>query len=50
VNEKKKGSIDGFLEPVGVYRFEAGKDAVVEISNQGTDGHVIVDAVQWVKK
>jgi hypothetical protein len=50
LNEKKKGSIDGFLEPVGVYRFEAGKEAVVEISNEGTDGHVIVDAVQWVKK
>jgi len=22
----------------------------VEISNAGTDGHVIVDAVQWMKK
>jgi hypothetical protein len=50
LNQKKKGSIEGFLEPVGTYRFEAGKEAIVEISNEGTKGHVIVDAVQWVKK
>jgi hypothetical protein len=50
LNQKKKGSIDGYLQPVGAFRFESGKDAIVEISNEGTDGHVIVDAVQWVKK
>ena len=50
VNEKQKGRVDGFLEPVGAFRFEAGQEAVVEISNEGTDGHVIVDAVQFVKK
>ncbi len=50
VNEQVKGSVDGFLQPVGRFRFEAGEEAVVEISNEGTDGHVIVDAVQWVKQ
>jgi hypothetical protein len=50
LNERKKGSVEGFLEPVGQFRFEAGQEAIVEISNKGTDGHVIVDAVQWVKK
>jgi hypothetical protein len=50
LNQKKKGEVDGYLQPVGTFRFEAGKDAIVEISNEGTDGHVIVDAVQWVKK
>jgi hypothetical protein len=50
LNQKKPGMIDGYLEPIGVFRFEAGKDAEVEISNEGTDGHVIVDAVQWLKQ
>jgi hypothetical protein len=31
---------------VGTYRFEGGKKGAVIIVNQGTDGHVIVDAVQ----
>ena len=50
VNEKETPPIDGFLLSLGVFRFEAGSDAIVEISNEGTDGHVIVDAVQWLKK
>jgi hypothetical protein len=50
VNQKKAGAVDGYLSPLGTFRFEAEQEAVVEISNEGTDGHVIVDAVQWVKK
>lgn len=50
VNQKEPGTVDGFLQPVGTFRFEADKEAVVEISNEGTDGHVILDAVQWVKQ
>ena len=30
------------------FRFEKGKTGFVEISNEGTDGHVIIDAVQWL--
>ena len=26
----------------------AGKPVTVTVSNKGTDGHVVVDAVQWV--
>ena len=49
VNERKKGKIKDLLEPLGVFRFEAGKTGWVEISNAGTDGHVIIDAVQWLE-
>ncbi len=28
--------------------FECGKDSVVEISNEGTDGYVIADAIRWM--
>lgn len=50
VNQKEKAPIDGVLYSLGSFKFEAGQDAVVEVSNEGTDGHVIVDAVQWIKK
>jgi len=50
VNQRKAASIEGCLEPVGTYKFEAGKEAVVTITNADTDGHVIIDAVQWVAK
>ncbi|NBR43104.1 MAG: xanthan lyase, partial [Verrucomicrobia bacterium] len=32
----------------GTFEFAAGKDSWVEIGNAGTDGYVIVDAVQWL--
>jgi hypothetical protein len=35
---------------LGVFRFEAGKKGSVTISNAGTRGHVVVDAVQFVPK
>ena len=31
---------------LGTYRFGDGKKGAVVIANEGTDGHVIVDAVQ----
>lgn len=49
VDQRKKGPIDGMIYPLGTFRFESGKAGYVEISNSGTDGHVIVDAVQWIK-
>jgi len=33
---------------LGRFRFSAGSEGYVEVRNEGTDGHVIVDAVQWV--
>ena len=46
VNQKKAPS-DGLFEPLGTFEFTGGA-ASVKVSNAGTDGHVILDAVQWV--
>jgi hypothetical protein len=48
VNQKLKPKGDAPFHDVGTFEFAAGKDGWVEISNAGTDGHVIVDAVQWL--
>jgi hypothetical protein len=48
VNQKQPPAIDRLFVSLGTFRFDAGAGATVEISNAGTDGHVIVDAVQLV--
>ncbi|MEZ5384532.1 MAG: FAD-dependent oxidoreductase [Prosthecobacter sp.] len=48
VNQKKKAGEKGVLLPLGTFRFEKGKAGWLEISNSGTQGHVIVDAAQWL--
>lgn len=48
VDQKKAPPIGGLFFPLGTFRFEAGANAVVMISNEGADGHVMVDAVQVV--
>lgn len=47
VNEKQPLKNDQPLS-LGVFSFEAGPSGWVEIRNDGTDGHVIADAVQFV--
>jgi len=47
VNQKMKLP-EGELFRLGTFKFDQGKKGYVEIGNKGTDGHVIVDAVQWV--
>jgi hypothetical protein len=47
VNQKKKPNL-GIFQSLGVYEFAAGKIGAVMITNGGTDGHVIVDAVQFL--
>ncbi|MSU60146.1 MAG: FAD-dependent oxidoreductase [Pedosphaera sp.] len=49
LDQKKKPSGNGMLEPVGTFRFEKGRAGHVEISNAGTDGYVVIDAVQWIE-
>ncbi|MEY4941045.1 MAG: hypothetical protein RIQ93_2780 [Verrucomicrobiota bacterium] len=49
LNQTKKPALDELLEPVGVFRFEKGRSGYVEISNAGTSGYVVVDAVQWIE-
>ncbi len=48
LNQRKPGSVDRLLQPIGQFRFESGKMYSVEISNSQTDGHVMLDAVQLV--
>ncbi|MBQ3349320.1 MAG: FAD-dependent oxidoreductase [Thermoguttaceae bacterium] len=48
VNQKQSPTRDNIFLPIGVYQFD--KTAEVQISNEGTNGHVIVDAVQFVEK
>ncbi len=47
INQRKKPTTDGPFLSLG--HFQLGKHGKVTISNQGADGHVIVDAVQWLK-
>lgn len=46
LNERLAPPADRPFKLLGAFRFEAGKPAAVEISNRGTDGYVVVDAVQ----
>lgn len=48
VNQRKPAGEKG-LFPLGEFRFAAGNSGWVEIRNDGTDGHVIIDAVRWLK-
>jgi hypothetical protein len=48
VNEQESPPIDGSFVSLGTFEFAAGKDAHVIVTNQGTDGYVVVDAVQWL--
>jgi len=48
VNQKLKPKGDAPFHVVGTFEFAAGKEGWVEIGNAATDGHVIVDAVQWL--
>ena len=43
VNERQPPGADGF-HPIGTFRFA--ESATIIVSNSGTDGFVIVDAIQ----
>ena len=49
VNQRLAPSVSGLLHPLGTFNLKAGPNTV-QIANTGTDGHVIVDAVQWLKQ
>lgn len=48
VNERATPPIDGRFVSLGEYRFERGGQSFVIVSNEGTTGHVISDAVQFI--
>jgi hypothetical protein len=48
VDQKKKPAGKDNFQPLGTFRFESGKSGWVQISNEGTKGHVIIDAAQFI--
>ena len=50
VNQTKAPGEDETFHVLGVYEFTAGEAAVVTVSNAGSDGYVVIDAVQWIQK
>lgn len=48
INQREAPSIDGVWFPLGEFRFEKDGQAFVLVSNEGSDGHVIADAVQFL--
>jgi hypothetical protein len=49
LDQKKKPAVNDLLQPIGTFHFTKGKAGFVEIANAGTDGFVVIDAVQWVE-
>jgi hypothetical protein len=48
VNQEEPPRLDGLFRSLGKFRFEAGSAASVTITNRGTNGYVIVDAVRFI--
>ncbi|TWU04726.1 DUF1553 domain-containing protein [Stieleria varia] len=48
--DERKADIAPFWITLGKFRFENDADAVVTISNEGTSGYVLADAVQWLSE
>ena len=48
VNQQTEPELENHLRVIGSFSLPKGKGSSVEISNKGTDGHVIIDAVQWL--
>ena len=47
-NQRTKPPIDGAWMSLGTFEFAKGKGGSVTITNDGADGFVVIDAVQWV--
>ena len=50
IDQRKSPGENGAFRSLGVFEYEDGETAVVEVSNPDSDGYAIVDAVQWVHK
>ena len=46
VDETQKPS-HGLFHELGVYTFKSGQKATVTVTNEGTEGYVVIDGVQW---
>ncbi len=50
VNQKQVPPIEGVFISLGEFEFAEGKAAAVTVSNEGADGYVVIDSVQWLAK
>jgi hypothetical protein len=48
VDQTQQPKIDGLFHSLGRFKFRAGSEGSVTISNKGTEGHVIADAVRFI--
>jgi hypothetical protein len=48
VDQKKNPPLDGLWVSLGTFDYEKGKKAALFVNNEGADGFVIIDAVQWL--
>ena len=49
VNERQPPPIDGSFISLGKFDFAGDRSATVTVSNDGADGYVVIDAVQWLR-
>ena len=50
IDQRRPPGDNGLLRSLGVYEFADDQPAAVIVSNKRSDGHVVIDAVQWLKK
>jgi len=48
IDQQQKPAIENRWVSLGTFAFEAKQAAVVVVSNEGSDGYVVADAVQWL--
>jgi hypothetical protein len=48
VNQRRPPDRDRAFVSLGTFRFDTGRAGSVEVRNDGVDGYVIIDAVQWL--
>ena len=48
VNLRNPGKYGSNLRPLGSFRFKKGQTSTVTLSNEGANGYLIADAVQWL--
>ena len=48
INQQKSGAIDGVFHSLGMLDLKRDDALSIEVSNKATDGHVIVDAIQFL--
>ena len=50
IDQRKAPTAENSFHSLGLYKFQADKPGTVTISNTGSDGYVVIDAVQWLKR